>query len=167
MEASQRAQLTRRMVSSTFDYFCRRLVLTVVLAGYTYCAIASLSLLHWLPSRSSTSSQTTSTSKGTPKTELPGLTNVPAIIRWLVSRQVGYTADKDEEDDEGDVLPQQDQRNALAGAYKDSTGMPSLADLSLQQDHFVGFNGRCNKRVDTCYAFWVGASLDVRLYSNS
>ncbi|KAK5104811.1 geranylgeranyl transferase type-1 subunit beta, partial [Cryomyces antarcticus] len=26
---------------------------------------------------------------------------------------------------------------------------------------WAGFNGRCNKLADTCYAFWVGASLDV------
>ena len=98
---------------------------------------------------------------------LPGLTNFPATIRWLVSRQVGYTADKDDESDEGDRLPQQDQRNALAEVHKDSAEVPSLAELSLQEDQFVGFNGRCNKRVDTCYAFWVGASLDVGLDSNS
>ena len=27
-----------------------------------------------------------------------------------------------------------------------------------------GFQGRPNKDVDTCYSFWVGASLDVRSY---
>lgn len=26
-----------------------------------------------------------------------------------------------------------------------------------------GFNGRPNKPVDTCYSFWVGASLEVRI----
>lgn len=30
---------------------------------------------------------------------------------------------------------------------------------------FIGFNGRCNKMVDTCYAFWVGASLGVGISS--
>jgi len=39
----------------------------------------------------------------------------------------------------------------------------TLADLSLKDDQFVGFNGRFNKRVDTCYAFWAGASLDASL----
>jgi geranylgeranyl transferase type-1 subunit beta len=94
---------------------------------------------------------------------LPGLTNFPATIRWLVSRQVGYSIDKDDENDDSDNLPLQDQRNALAGLYKDSAEVPSLADLSLKEDQFVGFNGRCNKNVDTCYAFWVGASLAVSL----
>lgn len=27
---------------------------------------------------------------------------------------------------------------------------------------WTGYNGRCNKIADTCYAFWVGASLNVR-----
>lgn len=27
--------------------------------------------------------------------------------------------------------------------------------------NWTGYNGRCNKIADTCYAFWVGASLDV------
>ena len=27
-----------------------------------------------------------------------------------------------------------------------------------------GFQGRPNKDVDTCYSFWVGASLDVRTF---
>lgn len=32
---------------------------------------------------------------------------------------------------------------------------------SLEDKHFIGCNGRVNKRPDTCYSFWVGASLDV------
>jgi geranylgeranyl transferase type-1 subunit beta len=36
--------------------------------------------------------------------------------------------------------------------------------LSLQDVDFVGFNGRCNKSVDTCYAYWVTASLDVSCF---
>ena len=64
--------------------------------------------------------------------------------------------DKDEEEEhEGDILSLQDQRDALAGIHT------PLTKLSLQDDQFVGFNGRCNKRADTCYAFWVGASLSV------
>lgn len=38
------------------------------------------------------------------------------------------------------------------------------ADVSLEDSEFVGFNGRCNKPVDTCYAFWVSASLNVRAH---
>jgi geranylgeranyl transferase type-1 subunit beta len=85
---------------------------------------------------------------------LLGLTDIPATIRWLVSRQVGY---KEEDDDEVED-PTQSQREALAGVYKDG---PSVPGLSLEDEEFVGFNGRCNKMVDTCYAYWVIASLDV------
>jgi geranylgeranyl transferase type-1 subunit beta len=37
----------------------------------------------------------------------------------------------------------------------------SLAELSLNESEFVGFNGRSNKKADTCYSFWVAACLDV------
>jgi geranylgeranyl transferase type-1 subunit beta len=39
--------------------------------------------------------------------------------------------------------------------------MPSLADLSLNEVMCIGFNGRANKLADTCYCFWVSASLEV------
>ncbi|KAG9236909.1 terpenoid cyclases/protein prenyltransferase alpha-alpha toroid [Amylocarpus encephaloides] len=120
-------------------------------AGYTYCAIASLSFLNRLPN---TSSSLSGPVAGHDK--LPGLTNIPATIHWLVSRQVGYR--EEEESDEGGELSQRDQRNALAGVYKDE---PLVPGLSLEDEEFIGFNGRCNKNVDTCYAFWVGGSLDI------
>ena len=90
---------------------------------------------------------------------LPGLTNIPATIRWLVSRQVGYRDDEEEDEDED---PTKAQREAMAGIYNDK---PSVPGLSLEDEEFVGFNGRCNKSVDTCYAFWVTASLDVSTIS--
>ncbi|KAG0650703.1 Geranylgeranyl transferase type I subunit beta [Hyphodiscus hymeniophilus] len=130
-------------------------------AGYTYCAIAALSLLDRLPGPSA--SQTASTPNGPSNVPLPGLTNFPATIGWLVSRQTGYSTENNEDDNEnhGDILPIQDQRNAMAGTHTASAEVLSLAELSLKDDQFVGFNGRCNKKVDTCYAFWVGASLDI------
>jgi geranylgeranyl transferase type-1 subunit beta len=119
-------------------------------AGYTYCGVAALSFLNRLPD-SSNHSRNCKESNGS----LSGLTNIPALIRWLVSRQVGYHEDDDEGEEEDSV---QKQREALAGVYKDR---PSVPGLSLEEEEFVGFNGRCNKMVDTCYAFWVTASLDV------
>ena len=108
------------------------------------------------------SSQNPPTSNGTSSMILPGLTNFPATVRWLVSRQVGYSGDEDEDENEDDhSQPLQDQRDALAGVYEGSADPSSLTGLSLNENQFVGFNGRCNKRVDTCYAFWVGASLNV------
>jgi geranylgeranyl transferase type-1 subunit beta len=75
-----------------------------------------------------------------------------------MSRQVGYTPE--EESDEEDELPQQDRRNAMAGIYED----PPVPGVSTHDEEFVGFNGRCNKSVDTCYAFWVSASLNVTTF---
>lgn len=118
-------------------------------AGYTYCAIASLSFLSRLPN------STVDSSSSTNENLLPGLTNIPATIRWLVSRQVGY---RDEEDEDEYEDPMRSQREALAGVYKDGLAVPGL---SFEDEEFVGFNGRCNKAVDTCYAYWVMASLDV------
>jgi geranylgeranyl transferase type-1 subunit beta len=78
---------------------------------------------------------------------------MPDMVRWLVSRQVGYRAGDDEDDS-----PSEEQREP----QPPSAEPLSLEKLSLQDSECVGFNGRCNKPVDTCYAFWVGASLDVR-----
>ena len=136
-------------------------------AGYTYCAIASLSFLNCLPHSSNSSASSSQDVKG-PEGKLAGLTNLPATIKWLVSRQVGYNNEEDDEDDEDDddpSLSMQEQRHTLASIHKESAPTagepPSIAGLSLQDDQFVGFNGRCNKRVDTCYTFWVTASLTV------
>ena len=105
-------------------------------AGYTYCAIAALSFLGRLPN------STASKSKGQ-----PGLTNVAETTRWLVSRQMSYQAEVEDSDDEAE----------------DTKDDPESTEPAVEAEDFVGFNGRCNKMVDTCYAFWVGASLDVSL----
>jgi geranylgeranyl transferase type-1 subunit beta len=64
---------------------------------------------------------------------------------------------EDEDEAQEKPLPFQEQRNALGGVFEP----PSMTDLSLNDSKFVGFNGRSNKRADTCYAFWVAASLAV------
>ena len=130
---------TNRMVSCLPEY--SESYLTALAAGYTYCAIASLHFLGRLPDPSNISYSDPRTS--------PNLINVPDIVHWLVSRQVGYRAVDD--DDETVSRKQPDP----------STEPLSLEQLSIQDSECVGFNGRCNKPVDTCYAFWVGASLDV------
>jgi geranylgeranyl transferase type-1 subunit beta len=75
-----------------------------------------------------------------------------------------YFPPETEDEDEAEQkppLPLQEQRNALAGIFNDTSDPLSISDLSLNDSQFVGFNGRTNKRVDTCYAFWVTASLAV------
>lgn len=104
-------------------------------AGYAYCAIASLAHLNRLPN---------SNPKPTDGPELsPGLTDLQATIRWLVSRQVGFREEDASDNEEESQHPEEE------------TGP------STEEEDFVGFNGRCNKNVDTCYAFWVIASLNV------
>lgn len=39
---------------------------------------------------------------------------------------------------------------------------PAGDDDTASQQEWAGFNGRPNKLADTCYVFWVGASLKVR-----
>ncbi|CAL3964288.1 hypothetical protein PZA11_001683 [Diplocarpon coronariae] len=114
-------------------------------AGYTYCAIAALSFLDRLPDPSLYAFQPIG-----PTSSEPGLTDLPGTIRWLVSRQVGYT---DEED--ADIAEPDEPIIQLAGIYKDDPVS------FLDHKEVVGLNGRCNKAVDTCYSFWVSASLSL------
>ncbi|PQE03438.1 hypothetical protein CJF30_00005427 [Rutstroemia sp. NJR-2017a BBW] len=115
-------------------------------AGYAYCAIASLSLLDRLPKP--TSGTETSESERTSA----GLTNLPETLRWLVLRQSAYTDGDGEEEDE----EQQDSEQSAPDHFFVLDADPT----------FVGFNGRCNKRADTCYTFWVGASLNMLGHSD-
>jgi geranylgeranyl transferase type-1 subunit beta len=115
----------------------------LIIAGYAYCAIASLSLLDRLPKP--TSGTETSESEKTSA----GLTNLPETLRWLVLRQSAYTDGDGEEEEE-------EQRDSEQTA-------PDHFFVPDADPTFVGFNGRCNKRADTCYTFWVGASLNVSL----
>ncbi|KAE9381363.1 terpenoid cyclases/Protein prenyltransferase [Stipitochalara longipes BDJ] len=112
-------------------------------AGYTCCAISALAIIHRLPNSASNSG-----------TEAPGLTNIPETIRWLVSRQEGYT----EEEEEDKAESKTPAPPVLQGVYENQ---PSVPAPSLPDEDSVGFNGRCNKKVDTCYAYWVTASLDM------
>ncbi len=148
MVASPNRLSMKRMVRF-FVSFSRRPLLIFHKAGYTYCAIAALSFLNRLPKSGSQAVQNDLRA---------GLTNLPATIRWLVSRQLSYEEEEEESDDE-DHAKQQIVK--LAGVYEE----PLVPGLSIEDSQFVGFNGRCNKRADTCYAFWVTASLDVCIWS--
>jgi geranylgeranyl transferase type-1 subunit beta len=63
-------------------------------------------------------------------------------------------SNSDEEEDEG---PESLQIKSDLG----NPEVPSLASLSLNEALCIGFNGRANKLADTCYCFWVSASLEV------
>jgi geranylgeranyl transferase type-1 subunit beta len=127
-----------------------------LLAGYTYTAIASLAFLDRLPDLQGQSSFGWKSAPEISKDRVTALTNIPGTIRWLLSRQLAYS---DEEEGEG---PSSLQIKSDLGP----TEVPSLAGLSLNEAICIGFNGRANKLADTCYCFWVPASLEVLGQSN-
>ncbi|KAJ5032452.1 uncharacterized protein L3040_009056 [Drepanopeziza brunnea f. sp. 'multigermtubi'] len=115
-------------------------------AGYTYCAIAALSLLNRLPDLSLRMPKAED-----PKSPRPVLTDLSLTIRWLVSRQVGYEDEEDTDEDAEPIIKPD-------GVYKEKN---LVTGFTLEDTEFVGLNGRCNKAADTCYAFWVAASLSM------
>lgn len=129
-----------------------------LLAGYMFCAIACLKLLDRLTDSPSISPHT----QDSAETLKSGLPDIPAAIRWLVSRQVDYIPEKEDEDEDVD---EDEEVNGFSGPTALANGTEPLPshDISLHENLFVGFNGRCNKPVDTCYAFWVMSSLSVWL----
>jgi geranylgeranyl transferase type-1 subunit beta len=107
----------------------------------TYCAIAALSLLGHLNES--------------------GIESVEALTRWLVSRQVPF--------EKKDELGEEEREEALeTGTEEEKLEISKvLSKVELGTDGrpvWGGFNGRCNKLADTCYSFWVGASLDVSAF---
>lgn len=120
-------------------------------AGYTFCAIATLSLINQLPS-----------SSGDTFDLRPEMYNIPETLRWLVSRQVEYQVT---EDDENLSEKYTGIDNNLQEIYLEQTEVK--IEFPAGNKEYVGFNGRCNKRVDTCYAFWVTASINLLCVKNA
>lgn len=78
-----------------------------------------------------------------------GVPDRAALVRFLVHRQFNYLAKEEEDDDE------EDNENFVE---------TRLGDLSLGNGcTHVGWNGRWNKKADTCYCWWVAGTLSVRL----
>ncbi|KAF3934926.1 hypothetical protein ABW19_dt0207011 [Dactylella cylindrospora] len=100
-------------------------------AGHTYCVLAGLHFLDRLQ---------------TPKTPVPypcGLPNPERTIHWLVSRQQALSPTADTLD----YVP-------------NPAVSPPPATFPAPDDH-NGFNGRANKKTDTCYSFWVCGCLEM------
>lgn len=123
-------------------------------AGYTYCGIASLSNLGRLPGSLSKSEAGAERSDS----KITGVTNLQDTIRWLMSRQVNYVESDDEEDNDDE--PQTKPAEASNSANSEIDQL-AAAGLSLEDTYAIGCNGRLNKGPDTCYSFWVDASLYV------
>lgn len=104
-------------------------------AGYAYCAIGALSLLD---------RPLDSTSAHPPESALnQGIPNREGLLQFLASRQFAYLAKEEEEDEV--------EENFLE------------SKLGETNYGHVGFNGRWNKKADTCYCWWVGGTLSVSL----
>ncbi|EWG44824.1 protein farnesyltransferase/geranylgeranyltransferase type-1 subunit alpha [Fusarium verticillioides 7600] len=102
-------------------------------AGYAYCAIGALSLLD---------RPLDFTTPHPPEEALKrGVPNRDGLLHFLASRPFAYLA-KEEEEDEA-------EENFLES---------KAGELDLGH---IGFNGRWNKKADTCYCWWVGGTLEV------
>lgn len=74
-----------------------------------------------------------------------GIPSLPALLRFLAGRQLAYVDPPESQDEE-------EEEEEDAGCEEQ--------ELGAGCEH-VGFNGRWNKRVDTCYCWWVGGALKV------
>ncbi|KAG7430863.1 Geranylgeranyl transferase type-1 subunit beta [Fusarium oxysporum f. sp. raphani] len=100
-------------------------------AGYAYCAIGALSLLD---------RPLDSTSPHPPEEALKrGVPDREGLLHFLASRSFAYLAKEEEEDEV--------EENFLES---------KAGELDLGH---IGFNGRWNKKADTCYCWWVGGTL--------
>jgi geranylgeranyl transferase type-1 subunit beta len=82
------------------------------------------------------------------------LLNEQLLLRWLVAR----TTDKFYLDDEDDG-----KNEAAADPSESEDAATSGSEYGDPNRDCLGFAGRPNKPADTCYAWWVGASLQVGL----
>lgn len=69
------------------------------------------------------------------------------MLKFLAHRQFPYLAQEEEEQSD------EDEENLI---------QQNLESLSLTNDcPHVGYNGRWNKKADTCYCWWAGGALNV------
>ncbi|RBR22342.1 uncharacterized protein FIESC28_04536 [Fusarium coffeatum] len=102
-------------------------------AGYAYCAIGALSLLD---------RPLDSTAVHPPENALKeGVPNREGLMQFLASRPFSY-------------LPQEEESDEVEENFIES----NLGETGYGH---VGFNGRWNKKADTCYCWWVGGTLSM------
>ena len=161
-EASRRAHSTRHMVRSMSPLLPgeKKPYSSACAAGYTYSGVGALKLLGKLP-RQKTDSQR----EGSMSPEF-----VENVTKWLVSRQTLMLHESDElplPDDElpasmADFSPPTHHVQGTFSASSADAGLPHTSvETSPHNLQWAGFNGRCSKVADTCYAFWVGGTLGV------
>lgn len=100
---------------------------------------------------------------------LVGLSDPELTARWLVARQTLALEEEDTIDADGDSYEPADVPHAVKlhglPSQAGEAGERELPAPQLELLQWAGFNGRCNKIADTCYAWWAGGSLSVRTRS--
>ncbi len=104
-----------------------------------------------------------------------GLSSFDATLRWLVSR---LTTTIDEEENYDEYFEEYNDGYSQDSAHEEKPipsepieifdsvpngAIKSSPPFDTTWLHWIGYNGRSNKTADTCYAFWVGASLNVHI----
>ena len=129
-------------------------LLTLSLAGLTYCAIGALTFLGRLSNNT----------KPVPLLT-PGTEEFELLARWLVARQTSDLGEGDADEEQSNCTDkaQNDLPGAIQGLHIADRvdSLPSLEPPSDGTVQWAGFNGRCNKIADTCYSFWNTATLVV------
>lgn len=111
-------------------------LICIFAGGYTYCGVSALALLD----RPNNLDEKHNGGLGAKVRDASGL------LKFLSMRQFSYLSEQEIEDDgESENFIETEMQN-----------------MSLEEESpFVGFNGRWNKKADTCYAWWNGGSLSV------
>ncbi|KAI9158055.1 Geranylgeranyl transferase type-1 subunit beta [Paramyrothecium foliicola] len=105
-------------------------------AGYTFCGVAALAMLD---------RQTSASPHDASSAISRGIADRQGLLRFLALRQFAHLQDKEDEADD-------DDENFIEAKLGDD-------HLAEGRCRHVGFNGRCNKKADTCYCWWVGGAL--------
>ena len=104
-----------------------------------------------------------------------GVVAYDECVRCIISRQSTYIEELDEEEQPlvsvqapselfNEPSPVIGHLPPLGSRSLDTEGCgPSLSPLRMRDEeaHYVGFNGRPNKIVDTCYSYWNLGALAV------
>lgn len=122
-------------------------------AGYAFCSLGALALIGRLESGDYANSNQ-------PKDPM----DRTSTLRWLVDRQTDLLDPDGKLDSEFGSTPAPDQVSEvlkLHQSLEESSFWHSDVDLAPHQVTISGMNGRTNKVADTCYGWWVAASLHI------
>lgn len=136
-----------------------------IAAGWTYCAIAALSLLGKLP---------VPVKRRRPGQLWPSHESVERMLGWLVNLQTSLVQEENlSVSDTTEAVAQIDLDNGVQRTPFEATQIISPddpltngvgAEPLYDELQWAGLTGRCNKVADTCYTFWAGGSLSVCLH---